>query len=81
MQPRDMFDIACVRQHFGDAYLIEALALFKAECSTALETAKRMDPRFAEEVMKKLQYRDGFAEFPAVARKRTIEILEAVRTY
>ena len=77
MQPRDMFDIACVREFFGDDYLLDALAPFKSECSAAAQAAERMDKRFAEELMRKLLYRNRFAGMPAVARQITIEILEA----
>lgn len=78
MQPRDMFDIACVRQELGDEYLINALFSYRSQCADALDAARRMDPLFAQEVMKKLLYRERFKEVPAFAREATMKLLEAV---
>lgn len=78
MQPRDMFDIACVCQNEGDDYLIEALIPFKAACSKALNAARKMDTRLAEAVMSKLLYQPNYSKIPSEAQQKTIEILEAV---
>jgi hypothetical protein len=78
MQPRDMFDIACVRKSEGDARLIDALTPFKDACSQALNAARKMNPRLAETVMSKLLYRPNYSEIPSQAQQRTIELLEDV---
>ncbi|WP_244597105.1 nucleotidyl transferase AbiEii/AbiGii toxin family protein [Ochrobactrum soli] len=78
MQPRDMFDIACVRQNANDSDLIETLRPLKDACFRALTVAQKMDPRFAEAVMSKLLYRPDYSNIPSVAQQRTIELLEAV---
>lgn len=78
MQPRDMFDIACVRENEGRDYLVEALAPFKDACTRALQTARKMDPRLAEAVMSKLLYKPKYSKIPSQAQRMTVEILEAV---
>ena len=78
MQPRDMFDIACVRQHFGDAYLVEVLAPFKPECARALDTARKMQPAFARAMMEKLLCKPDFKTIPFEAQQSTIEVIENV---
>lgn len=78
MQPRDMFDIACVRENEGHDYLVEALLPFKEACERALKTARKMDARLAVEVMSKLLYLPKYSSIPSQAQQITIEILESV---
>lgn len=78
MQPRDMFDIACVRENEGRDYLVEALLPFKEACERALKIARRMDARLAVEVMSKLLYLPKYSSIPSQAQQTTIEILESV---
>lgn len=78
MQPRDMFDIACVRENEGRDYLVEALLPFKEACERALKIARKMDARLAVEVMSKLLYLPKYSSIPSQAQQITIEILESV---
>ncbi|MCE6078467.1 nucleotidyl transferase AbiEii/AbiGii toxin family protein [Agrobacterium vitis] len=78
LQPRDMFDIACVARAYGDTYVIEALLPFKNKAAAALAVAERMDPGFAHAVMGKLQYREGYVDIPKTAQATTISLLRAV---
>ncbi len=78
MQPRDMFDIACVMKVLGGEYVVNALSPFKEECRRALSVARRMDPQFAETVMMSLLYRERFSDVPKEAQAMTIELLKTV---
>ncbi len=78
MQPRDMFDIACVIKVLGGEYAVSALLPFKEECRRALSVARRMDPQLAETVMMSLLYRERFADIPKQAQAMTCELLETV---
>lgn len=75
MQPRDMFDIACVLKVFGRDYIIETLAPFVDDCGKALNVARRMNPHFAQSIMAKLLFRESFSEIPGEAQTKTIELL------
>lgn len=78
LQPRDMFDIACVVRVSGLGYLVDALTPYRSECGKALDVARRMNPQFAEAIMTRLLYREGFADIPSKAQAATIEFLETV---
>lgn len=78
MQPRDMFDIACVVRTHGLKYLSDALTPFRDKCEGALKVARQMDPQFAETIMARLLHRDRFSDIPRVAQSMTIEFLSAV---
>lgn len=78
MQPRDMFDIACVIKTLGMDYIVEALSPFRGECEAALNVAHRMNPQFAQTIMANLLYRDDFAEIPSQAQLMTVELLETI---
>jgi hypothetical protein len=67
MQPRDMFDIACVLKALGKDYAIEALLPFRNECAKALNVARQMNPNFAKSIMEQLLYREDFADIPGKA--------------
>lgn len=45
MQPRDMFDIACVMKTHGLEYLDEVLKAFQDKCEAALKVARQMNPQ------------------------------------
>ncbi|MEY9101469.1 hypothetical protein ABIA24_004442 [Sinorhizobium fredii] len=75
MQPRDMFDIACVVRTHGEEYLNKSLAPFHDKCEAALKVARRMNPQFAETIMTKLLSRESFSDIPRVAQAMTIELL------
>jgi len=80
MQPRDMFDIACVMKTHGVEYLDEALKAFQDKCEAALKVARQMNPQFAETIMTRLLYRESFSDIPRVAQSMTIELLETICT-
>ena len=78
MQPRDMFDIACVVRRHGLEYLKHALTPFRDKCEAALKVARQMNPQFAESIMSRLLHRDGFSDIPRLAQAMTIQLLEAI---
>lgn len=78
LQPRDMFDLACVAKACGDGYVIQALSPFKDKVAAALSVAQRMDPRLASTVMGKLQSKAGYAEISKTAQAMTISLLREV---
>lgn len=78
LQPRDMFDLACVAKARGDGYVIQALSPFKDKVAAALSVAQRMDPRLASTVMGKLQSKAGYAEISKTAQAMTISLLREV---
>ncbi|WP_322885925.1 hypothetical protein U8C32_26410 (plasmid) [Sinorhizobium medicae] len=80
MQPRDMFDIACVMKTHGVEYLDEALKAFQDKCEAALKVARQMNPQFAKTIMTRLLYRESFSDIPRVAQSMTIELLETICT-
>lgn len=44
MQPRDMFDLACVMKTHVVEYLDEALRAFQDKCEAALKVALQLNP-------------------------------------
>ncbi len=78
MQPRDMFDIACVLQNTHDNALIHSLLPFKDACFQALAVARKMDSSLAEAVMSKLLYKPSYPGLPSLAQNQTIKLPEAV---
>jgi hypothetical protein len=78
LQPRDMFDVACVAKTLGDQYLRDALRPFANKAAGALAVAKAMNPSFATTVMQQLRYRPAFSEIPGNAQALTIRLLESV---
>ncbi|WP_269285342.1 nucleotidyl transferase AbiEii/AbiGii toxin family protein [Sinorhizobium psoraleae] len=80
MQPRDMFDIACVVKTHGVEYLNDALTPFHDKCEAALKVARQMNLQFAETIMTRLLYRESFSDIPHVAQSMTIELLETICT-
>jgi hypothetical protein len=78
LQPRDMFDIAAVRQSHGDPYLINALSELQREAALALGVTKSFDPGLAESVLSDLTVREGFTDLIETAQASTIELLSKV---
>eukprot|EP01012_Entosiphon_sulcatum_P048642 TRINITY_DN67145_c0_g1_i1.p1 TRINITY_DN67145_c0_g1~~TRINITY_DN67145_c0_g1_i1.p1 ORF type:complete len:226 (+),score=24.90 TRINITY_DN67145_c0_g1_i1:364-1041(+) len=78
LQPRDMFDIACVARCLGDRYVHDALAPFRENAMRALAVAKTMDAGFAKSVMQNLVHRPAFQNMPDDAQNITIELLQSV---
>ncbi|WP_026619952.1 nucleotidyl transferase AbiEii/AbiGii toxin family protein [Ensifer sp. WSM1721] len=80
MQPRDMFDIACVVKTHGVQYLNDALTPFHDKCEAALKVARQMNAQFAKAIMTRLLHRESFSDIPHVAQSLTIELLETICT-
>ncbi|WP_377288049.1 nucleotidyl transferase AbiEii/AbiGii toxin family protein [Rhizobium sp. SG2393] len=78
LQPRDMFDIACVMEVMGRAYLEDALRPFADRCAVALKVAKGMDDLLAKTVMRHLLIREPFTSVPEKAQAETIDLMSAV---
>jgi len=57
LQPRDMFDIAAVRQVYGDEYVINALSTFPQKVGLAQGVAEKLSPESAQGVLQKFQDR------------------------
>lgn len=81
LQPRDMFDIACIAKALGDKYVVRALLPFKNKAAAALAVAEKMNAGLASTVMGKLQYREGYADISRTAQAKTISLLKAVCEY
>ena len=78
LQPRDMFDIACVAKYFGNDYVIENLLPFKDKTKAALAVAEEMDGSFARTIMGKLLCREEYSEIAGQAQATTIALFKAV---
>ncbi len=78
LQPRDMFDIACIAKARGDGYVVETLLPFKDKAAAALAVAERMDAGLASTVTGKLQCREGYVDISKTAQATTISLLKVV---
>lgn len=78
LQPRDMFDIAAVIEHFGEDALLSALQPFKDRCAVAADAAEAMRPDFALQVMKTLIVRERFEHVTDIAQRVTVDFLRKV---
>lgn len=76
LQPRDMFDIACVTRICGRDELVEALSFLRTGCEKALRATRRMNPLFAQGIMQRLLYRPEFADMVFRAQDMTADLLE-----
>lgn len=77
LQPRDIFDLACVAKFCGDEYVIEILSPLKDKVGIALGVAERMKPDFAKGIIEQLKIRRGYEGIPEIAHERTIALLKA----
>ena len=78
LQPRDMFDIAAVRQAMGGDYVAKALSDYRGEAAAALKIAQQMSPDLASKVLQALNARPGFEEIQARAQEDAIALLKRV---
>jgi hypothetical protein len=75
-QPRDMFDLAAVMEHYGDDYVIAALRQCgKDRCETALGVIDKANPAFVENIISQLMYRGNTAHLVKEAREISRRIL------
>jgi hypothetical protein len=77
IEPRDMFDIACVAKHYGDEYIKEALSDIRPEAKVALEKAKGFTPTLASAVVGRLAVMPDFKDVQANAQPLAVKALSA----
>ncbi|WP_374412565.1 nucleotidyl transferase AbiEii/AbiGii toxin family protein [Novosphingobium colocasiae] len=76
-QPRDMFDLAAVVEHFGADYVVAAIrACGTDRCATAHATVAKASPRFVQSIIGQLMYRERTAHLIERARDISLEMLE-----
>lgn len=69
-QPRDMFDLAAVADHFGSEYVVTALRQCeRAKCQTALEIIDKTNPAYVEGIIGQLMLRKKTFGLVASARE------------
>lgn len=78
LQPRDMFDIAAVRQVCGDEYVIKALSAFPKKVVLAQGVAEKLSPDLAQGILSGLTVREDFSHVIKTAQTSTIEILSKI---
>ena len=78
LQPRDMFDIAAVRQVYGDEYVIKALSAFPKKVVLAHGVAEKLSPDLAQGILSGLTVREDFSDVIKTAQTSTIEILSKI---
>lgn len=78
LQPRDIFDIAAVNNHFGEGYVLEALRQCgRSRCLDALNVTHRMDRDFATRVIGQLMLREATRPLVETAQATVAALLEA----
>ena len=76
-QPRDMFDLAAVVEHYGPDYAIAVARQCGAErCVTALKTIAKAKPAFVQSVIGQLMYREKNVHLVTEAQSISGQILE-----
>lgn len=59
-QPRDMFDLAAVTEHYGEDYVLAALRQVGSDpCAKALAVIEKATPAFVQSINAQLMVRDG----------------------
>lgn len=84
-QPRDMFDLAAVSEHFGPDYLTAALRKCGADrCAAALAVVEKAAPTFVQAIIGQLLLREKnqhlVAEAQAISRQVLQRALSPVAT-
>lgn len=76
-QPRDMFDLAAVAEHFGPDYVVAALGhCGREKCETALAVIDKTIPAYVEGIIGQLMLRDKTRGLVAHARKVSRDLVE-----
>lgn len=76
-QPRDMFDLAAVEEHYGRDYVIRALReCGEDRCATALATVTRANPEFVQSIISQLMYRETSEHLVERAQSVSRDVLE-----
>lgn len=78
LQPRDMFDIAAVRQVCGDEYVINALSAFPQKVVLAQAVAEKFSIDLAQGILSGLMVRENFSDLIRAAQTSTIEIFSKI---
>jgi hypothetical protein len=77
LQPRDMFDLSAVAEHFGTDYVVAAMKQCGADrCSAALDVVERVDPEFVRKIIGNLMLRDNTMHLAATAQSVTARLLK-----
>lgn len=78
LQPRDMFDLAAVVEHYGTDYLVDALRQCGEDaCTAALTAVEKTKPEFIEKIIGQLMYRDANKHLVAQARDISLRTLRS----
>jgi len=76
-QPRDMFDLAAVAEHFGDEYVVAALKqVGRGACEKALEVVQKATPAFVQSINAQLLVRDATRHLIGKAQDISHDLLE-----
>ncbi len=76
-QPRDMFDLAAVAEHYGDAYAVAALAQAgRAPCAKALGVVEQAAPAFVQAITAQLMVRAATRHLIGRAQDISRKLLE-----
>lgn len=76
-QPRDMFDLAAVVEHYGLDYVIAAARQCGGDrCATALDTIAKAKPAFVQSIIGQLMFREKNGHLGAEAQFISGQILE-----
>jgi len=77
LQPRDMFDLAAVAEHFGHDYVVRALReCGGGPCQAALSVVEKAKPEFVQSIAGQLMYRERTRHLVTTAQETTRDILQ-----
>lgn len=80
-QPRDMFDLAAVSEHFGSEYVVSALKQCPLDkCKTALDVIDKTNPAYVEGIIGQLMLRDQTRGLVARSREISRNLIELAIT-
>lgn len=76
-QPRDMFDLAAVVEHYGPGYVMNALRKCGADrCAAALGVVEKASPAFVQSIIGQLMFREKNGHLVAEAQDISRKILQ-----
>jgi hypothetical protein len=76
-QPRDMFDLAAVAEHYGANYAVDALARSgRSACEKALGVIEKATPAFVESINAQLMVRESTRHLIRQAQDTSRKLLE-----
>ena len=75
-QPRDMFDLAAVAEHFGPDYVVGAIEhCGRARCETALAVINKTNPAYVEGIIGQLMLREKTRNLVAHSREISRDLI------